>query len=84
MTDMPTFVQLVKEIDALIRERDELKQRLETVDGPTNQKKLTTREVTQIRDLWRSTANTQRDIAEIYDVNPSTVSRIIRGQYWKG
>jgi DNA-binding MarR family transcriptional regulator len=84
MTDMPTFVQLVKEIDALVRERDELLARVTQIEGPKNAKKLTAREVKEIRNLWRSTANTQRDIAEIYDVHPATVSRIIREQYWKG
>ena len=84
MTDMPTFVQLVKEIDALVRERDELLARVTRIEGPKNAKKLTAREVKEIRNLWRSTANTQRDIAEIYDVHPATVSRIIREQYWKG
>jgi DNA-binding MarR family transcriptional regulator len=84
MTDMPTFVALVKEIDALIRERDELLQRVAGMDEPINQKKLSSREVKEIRNLNRTSHITQREIAEIYDVNPSTVSRIIRGQYWKG
>lgn len=47
-----------------------------------NRKKLTPREVQNIRELHRSGTN-QRALAEIYDVNPATVSRIVRGQYYR-
>jgi hypothetical protein len=48
-----------------------------------NRKKLTNREVKNIRDMWR-TGVSQASIAEIYDVNRATISRIVRGQYHKG
>lgn len=83
MTDLPTFVKLVKEIDALVKERDELRQQVARFEEPDNIKKLSEREATEIRNLARVSHMTQREIAESYDVNPSTVSRIVRGMYWK-
>lgn len=49
---------------------------------PSNQKKLTKREVARIRELKRN-GFTQKQIADIFDCNPATVSRIIRGIYWR-
>lgn len=48
---------------------------------PDNRKKLTKREVELIRGLRRS-GSTQRDLAVMFEVNPATVSRIVRGIYW--
>lgn len=50
--------------------------------GPSrvNAKKLTQREVSLIRDLHRA-GSSQRDIAYSFDVNPATISRIVRGIY---
>jgi DNA-binding MarR family transcriptional regulator len=50
---------------------------------PNNQKKLTDREVKEIRNLARTSDLTQREIADCYAVNPATVSRIVRGVYHK-
>ena len=52
--------------------------------GPNrpNAKKLTRSEVAHIRQLKRSGWK-QSALAEIYDVNPATISRIVRGQYHK-
>ncbi len=47
-----------------------------------NRKKLTTREVATIRDMVRA-GYSQAEVADIYDVSPPTVSRIVRGQYWR-
>lgn len=47
-----------------------------------NRPKLTRREVEQIRWMKRA-GNTNRELAEIYDVNRSTIYRIIRGEYHK-
>lgn len=66
------------EIEQLTRENRQLKQRPVRAD---NRKKLTGREVTEIRRLTRTTGMTQREIAGIYDINPATVSRIVRGIY---
>jgi DNA-binding CsgD family transcriptional regulator len=50
---------------------------------PNNQKKLTDREVKEIRNLARTSDLTQREIADCYDINSATVSRIVRGVYHK-
>ena len=47
---------------------------------PNNRKKLTHKEVRTIREMYRD-GYTQRELAVIYDVNPATVSRIIRKVY---
>ena len=59
---------------ALKRENDEL--------AHSNRKKLGPEEVQGIRTLKRL-GWTNKSIAETYDVNPATVSRIIRGIYHK-
>jgi DNA-binding NarL/FixJ family response regulator len=45
-----------------------------------NRKKLSAREVRDIRQLKLS-GMSQREIAYSYDINPATVSRIVRGHY---
>jgi DNA invertase Pin-like site-specific DNA recombinase len=51
------------------------------VTAPQNNRpKLTKREVAQIRAMKRN-GHTQAELAEIYAVNPATISRIIRKQY---
>jgi DNA-binding MarR family transcriptional regulator len=78
-----TLLAVMKEIDALIKERDELRKQLDVLQEPNNQKKLTDREVKEIRNLARTSDLTQREIADCYAVNPATVSRIVRGVYHK-
>jgi DNA-binding MarR family transcriptional regulator len=78
-----TLLAVMKEIDALIKERDELRKQLDVLQEPTNQKKLTDREVKEIRNLARTSDLTQREIADCYAVNPATVSRIVRSVYHK-
>ncbi len=80
---MNTLLAVMKEIDALIKERDELRKQLDVLQEPNNQKKLTDREVKEIRNLARTSDLTQREIADCYAVNPATVSRIVRGVYHK-
>ena len=77
--------EMMEERDALL-DQVELLQRASTAehsgaDRP-NRHKLTTREVSMIRDLKRSGA-TNREIADAYDINPATVSRIVRGIYYR-
>lgn len=50
----------------------------------SNAKKLTADEVAGIRRLHQRSALSQREIAEAFDVNPATVSRIVRGIYHGG
>jgi Trp operon repressor len=81
--DTPTLGCLLQEIQGLIEERDELRRELDSTLGPDNRKKLCEREVKEIRNLARVTSLKQREIADMYDVNKATVSRIIRGVYHK-
>lgn len=46
----------------------------------SNRPKLTSREVTDIREMKRKGLSS-REIAEIYDVNRSTISRTLNGTY---
>lgn len=50
----------------------------------SNAKKLTADEVASIRQLHQRSSLNQREIAEAFDVNPATVSRIVRGVYHGG
>ncbi|QAY06953.1 helix-turn-helix DNA-binding protein [Mycobacterium phage Datway] len=70
-------------VDRLAEENRELRAKLET-KGPNrpNRPKLDRNEVAFIKDLVRSGVS-RRDVAASFDVNPSTVSRIVRGQYHK-
>lgn len=78
------MMTVLREIDGLIAENILLRQQVDDLQGsPANQKKLTEREVSEIRNLSRVSHLTQKEIADIYDVNPATVSRIVRGVYWK-
>jgi DNA-directed RNA polymerase specialized sigma subunit len=83
--DTPHLDALIAEINALVSERNELQMRLDDIEQAedSNKKKLSDREVKEIRNLNKASHLTQREIADIYDINPSTVSRIVRGMYWK-
>lgn len=50
---------------------------------PSNAKKLTKGEVQQIRDLKRKGYKVT-ELAVIFDVAKSTISRITKNVYWKG
>lgn len=78
-------------INQLLDENESLKRQLAAakitgkMDVPgfrQNKPKLNKREVTAIRALSRS-GETNREIADIYGINPATVSRIVRHQYHK-
>jgi DNA-binding CsgD family transcriptional regulator len=78
------LLKLITEIDELIKERDQLRQQVDDLQNHGgNRKKLSGREVKEIRNLARASDLTQREIADCYDINPATVSRIIRGVYHK-
>jgi DNA-binding MarR family transcriptional regulator len=51
-------------------------------DKNSNRKKLSSPEVARIRLLHQTGDWTQAAIADAFDINPATVSRIVRGQYW--
>ena len=74
----------MRELDAIIKERDELRTQLEAYkEERNNRKKLSVREVKEIRNLSRASDMTQSEIADVFAVNPATVSRILRGIYHK-
>ncbi|AFU20670.1 helix-turn-helix DNA-binding domain protein [Mycobacterium phage Chupacabra] len=52
--------------------------------GPNrpNAPKLSRRDAEHIRDLVRA-GNSRREVARAYDINPATVSRIVRGTYYR-
>ena len=82
-------LRLIEEvIEDNLRLKDEIKAlKAEIASYPPyakqdNRPKLTKAEVENIRALSRS-GYSRRKIAAIYDVNPTTVSRIVRGQYHK-
>ena len=83
-TIAPSIARIAHELDALLREREELYEELERLRQRihNNRPKLGTKEVANIRDMRRG-GYTVREIAEVYDVNKSTVSRILRGEYHK-
>lgn len=85
---MTTFTMDIEDYDALIAEVERLteankKLKLQIRQQPSNTKKLTKSEVSQIRDLKRKGYKVN-ELADIFDVNHSTISRIVRHVYWKG
>ncbi|AGT14298.1 HTH DNA binding protein [Mycobacterium phage Adzzy] len=52
----------------------------ETGPSRPNRRKLTEREVRDIREAYRGGMK-QKDLASNYDVNPATISRTVRGIY---
>lgn len=78
---------------SLLIERDNLLDKIEVLEldkqeltapdagsSRANRKKLTKQEVHTIRELSRSGLS-NREIADTFDINPATVSRIVRGLY---
>ena len=75
-----SIVEFIKELDELIKERDFLLEELEDLKDWDNKPKLTDGEVKDIRLAYRGGMK-QKDLADNYGVNPSTISRIVRGIY---
>lgn len=80
--DTPTLIHVLREIDLLMKQRDELLAHIEWMQDneQNNRKRLSNRDVKEIRELHRKGIK-QSDIASIYDVNRATVSRIVRHIY---
>ncbi|WP_079631246.1 helix-turn-helix domain-containing protein, partial [Mycobacteroides abscessus] len=77
---MTTIVMQIEDYDALHDEVERLTEvnkslKLQIRQQPSNKKKLTWSEVKQIRDLYRKGYKVT-ELAVIFDVNHSTVSRI--------
>lgn len=76
VTDIQTSLyHLTGEVQKLRDENAKLRGRND------NRKKLTESEVKRIRTLYGTTSLNQKAIADTFDVNPATVSRILRGKY---
>src|SRR5690606_5462436 len=71
-----TLEDLAEENQKLKAENRELRQKL-----GQNRKRLTPREVADLRRLYRTTGMNQTELAAVFDINPATVSRIVRGIY---
>lgn len=76
--------QVLQELDALITERDFLRAELEALKAKqyNNRPKLGRGEVARIHEMRRAGYKLQ-EIADSFDVNKTTVSRIVRGEYHK-
>jgi hypothetical protein len=72
--------QLVFEINEMRCENGELRKRLERGSEANNQRKLSKADAVHIRELHQ-VGVIQAEIARTYDVNPATISRIVRGFY---
>lgn len=76
---------LVGTIKNLYAENEQLKAQLAASGKPakpSNRKKLGTQEVKSIRDLRRIGCSF-KDIADVFDCHPSTISRTVKGVYHK-
>lgn len=71
---------VAKAVDDLIAENNRLNHTIREMQTRTNVKKLDARDAAHIRDLKRA-GYSQKEIAESFDLNPATVSRIVRGLY---
>lgn len=81
--ETPTIAKAIEELEQLVRERDllaDLALMLLNERAENNRKKLSKKEADEIRRLHR-TGVSQTELADIYDVNRATVSRIVRNIY---
>jgi len=80
--DRNLLSNLMKEYDALLEERDQLRDQVVKLTAATqnNRRKLSPLEVEEIRTAHRN-GMSQIDLANNYGVNPATVSRTVRGFY---
>lgn len=68
--------ELKAAIEALENENAELRAAVD------NRKKLTAAEVARMR-RWHTEGWSQAELADAFDVNDATISRIVRGIYWR-
>lgn len=80
MTD--TISKLIIELDELLDENRKLREENKSLRERRldNRPKLNHKDVVNIKDLRRAGYKVE-EIAEIYDVNKSTISRTLRGIY---
>lgn len=81
ITPREALTMFSKALVAVLEDNDRLARELATAKLTTgNKKKLTASDVRRIHAMKRNGC-TQRDIADCLDVNPATISRIVRGHY---
>ncbi|AGY36989.1 HTH/DNA binding domain protein [Mycobacterium phage Fredward] len=84
MSDVIRLYELLDEIQVTAKRIADRNYILEKALKPkTNRKKLTAKEVHSIREAARM-GRKNVHLAYDYDVNPATISRIVRGIYHKG
>lgn len=79
--DAEDYDALIAEVERLTEANKRLKSQIR--QQPSNSKKLTKSEVSQIRDMYRKGYKVT-ELAVIFDVAKSTISRIVKHVYWKG
>lgn len=80
---MPSLADIVSAIQQLDEENKQLRRQLIEVQHPSNRPKLSDSEVKRIRYMKREGAFSNVQLADMFDVNPGTISRIVRGIYHK-
>ena len=80
---MKNVADFIAGVTALVERNHELEARVAQLESqvPDNRPKLTREDVSKIHELKRA-GYKQSEIAEIFDVNPATISRIVRGIYY--
>ena len=79
---LSTFLKAASELESEVVELRREIARLR--NKRNNQKKLSPREAERIREKYRTGKFTQAQLADMFDVNNATVSRIVRGIYYGG
>lgn len=72
--------RIIGELVALLEEKDREIEKLRRKND--NRKKLSQREAGRIRLMYETGIFSQRDLADSFDVNPSTIKRILDGTYY--
>ena len=76
----PETQRIIGELVALLEEKDREIEKLRRKND--NRKKLSQKEAGLIRSMYATGNFSQRDLADSFDVNPSTVKRILDGTYY--
>lgn len=72
--------KIIGELAAILEEKERTISQLKAKGD--NRKKLSPIEARRIRSMHSTGNYSQRELADSFDVNPVTVSRIIRGSYY--
>lgn len=76
----PGTQRIIGELVALLEEKEQEIEKLRRKND--NRKKLSQKEAGLIRAMYETGNFSQRDLADSFDVNPSTVKRILDGTYY--